>query len=140
VRPSSNTLQVVLGPIADQVAGELRAELRDKRPIRSASSVTAGSRPSMPFPPSTDRRSGAATVDAGFTERLIAALGGRGNLHSVAAASTRVLISLKDPAVLDEATLRSLELRGVARPSADRLHLLIGPAAEDVRQALQNSA
>jgi len=65
--------EVVLGPIADQVAGELRAELRDKRPIRSASSVTAGSRPSMPFPPSTDRRSGAATVDAGFTERLIAA-------------------------------------------------------------------
>jgi PTS system N-acetylglucosamine-specific IIC component len=140
VRPSSNTLQVVLGPIADQVAGELRAALRETRPAHRASSVAASSRSSTVSPSSADRRGGAADVDTGFIERLIAALGGRGNLDSVAAASTRLLVSLKDPAALDEATLRSLDLRGVARPAEDRLHLLIGPAAEDVRQALRNSA
>jgi PTS system N-acetylglucosamine-specific IIC component len=33
VRPGGNALQVVLGPIADQVAGEIRASLRGKSPV-----------------------------------------------------------------------------------------------------------
>jgi PTS system N-acetylglucosamine-specific IIC component len=137
VRPSSNTLQIVLGPIADQVAGALRAALRDSRPALTASPVAVSSRPSTAFSSSANRRGGAATVDPGFIERLTAALGGRANLDSVTAASTRLLVSLKDPSMLDEATLRSLAPRGVARPAADRLHLLVGPAAENVRHALR---
>jgi N-acetylglucosamine PTS system EIICBA or EIICB component len=34
VRPGGNALQVVLGPVADQVAGEIRASLRAKGAVR----------------------------------------------------------------------------------------------------------
>ena len=108
VRPSANTLQVVLGPIADQVAGELRAFVR-----------------------------GADTnVDQAFAARLLQALGGRTNVVDVAAASTRLLVTLREDSALDESALRSLDLRGIARPAPRRLHLLVGPQAGVLQRAL----
>ena len=101
IRPSVNTLQVVLGPIADQVAGELRAFVR----------------------------SGDSNVDQAFAARLLRALGGRANVVDVAAASTRLLVTLRDDSTLDEVALQSLDLRGIARPAPRQLHLLVGPQA-----------
>ena len=101
IRPSVNTLQVVLGPIADQVAGELRAFVRG----------------------------GDTSVDQAFAVCLLQALGGRANVVDVAAASTRLLVTLRDDSSLDESALRSLDLRGIARPAPLRLHLLVGPQA-----------
>jgi PTS system N-acetylglucosamine-specific IIC component len=128
VRPSANALQVVLGPIADQVAGELRAALRGT--VTSAPKVAA---PSIAAAPLT------AAVDPGLVAGVIAALGGRGNVEQTTAVSTRVLVTIRDPRAVDETALAALALRGVARPATNRLHLLAGAAAESLSRALAQS-
>ncbi len=110
VRPSANALQVVLGPIADQVATDIRRALHEA--------------PNARFDPQVARS-------------LVAALGGRQNIRELDASSTRVRIGLVDPKAVDERTLRSLGLRGVARPAPGRIHLLIGPDADAALAALR---
>jgi len=109
VRPSATTLQVVLGPIADQVAGELRAALRNSH----------------------------GRADAGLSTRLLAALGGRENIAALELASTRILVTLRDSAGADFAALGSLGLRGVARPAPASLQLIVGPDAPAAYQGLR---
>jgi PTS system N-acetylglucosamine-specific IIC component len=41
VHPGGNALQIVLGPIADQVAGEMRAAMRAPRPVAGAGDLFA---------------------------------------------------------------------------------------------------
>jgi phosphotransferase system IIB component len=109
VRPSATSLQVVLGPIADQVAGEMRAALR----------------------------AGSGRVDAGLPARLLAALGGGGNIVAIEPASTRILVTVRADADVDFAALASLGLRGIARPAPASLHLIVGPDAARTCQALR---
>lgn len=101
VRPSATSLQVVLGPIADQVAGELRAALR-----------------------------GAVDHPGGdLPARLLASLGGRENVESLEQVSTRILITVRAGGDIDLAALTALGLRGIARPAPASLHLVVGPGA-----------
>ena len=115
VRPSADSLQVVLGPIADQVAGEMRAALREGPA-------------SSPF---TDSKA------AGQLSRLIDALGGAGNIARVEDASTRLLVTLRDAALANEQALAALAVRGIARPSPASVHVLVGPGAADLAQQLR---
>ena len=107
VRPSRTTLQVVLGPIADQVAGE----------IRSAEAV--------PTP--------RGAIDA---EAWLAALGGQANVTDGGVCSTRVYLTLADPGAIDDARLRALGARALARPGGASLHILVGSLAEPLGLAL----
>jgi len=73
---------------------------------------------------------------------LLAALGGRENIRAIeAVASSRLRVSVANATAVDEEALRALDLRGFARPAADRVHVLIGPAASEtlslMRAALQ---
>jgi PTS system N-acetylglucosamine-specific IIC component len=107
LRSSAQGLQVVLGPIADQVAGEIRAALRSTPPV-----------PSMPAP----------VIDA---PGLIAALGGRGNVVDFGTFAGRLLIRTARPERVDESALRRLGIRGIARSAADRVQVLVaGPVEE----------
>jgi PTS system N-acetylglucosamine-specific IIC component len=129
VRPSQTTLQVVLGPIADQVAGE----------IRQASVAAGRAIPAAPATPVAAQTPPAelAPVDA---EAWLAALGGRENLTAGGVCSTRLYLTLADPDAVDEPRLRDLGARALARPSPGSLHVVIGPTAEAVGQALRLSA
>jgi PTS system N-acetylglucosamine-specific IIC component len=110
LRSSAQGLQVVLGPIADQVAGEIRAALRSAPP-------------SAPTPPPP-----AAGRDA---PALLAALGGRGNVVDLATAAGRLLIRTARPESIDESALARLGIRGLARSAADRVQVLVaGPVEE----------
>jgi PTS system N-acetylglucosamine-specific IIC component len=111
VRPSAKDLQVVLGPHADDVAREIRAAL--------------ASTPAAPT---------AARLDA---ETLATALGGVANIAAVSTASSRLRLAVRDADGLDEARLRSLGLRAVARPARDVLHLIVGPNADALGAALR---
>ncbi len=113
IRPSSNTLQVVVGPIADQLAGDLRQALRQ-----------AGS-------------SGAAGTATGNIAALLASLGGRDNLAAVDAKSTRVRITLRNPAAVDAAGLETAGFRGVMRVNDATWHVIVGPDAPAAAAALQ---
>lgn len=108
VRPSAEGLQVVLGPIADGVAMEMRA----------AAGTPAAA------PPAVAVRPIAATDPAPW----LAALGGRENITTSGSASSRVWLDLADPARVDEAALTRLGVRMIARPSASSLQLIVDGA------------
>lgn len=118
IRPSAQGLQVVLGPIADSVAMEMRAAAG---PLSAAVPV-AESRP---------------TVTAADPTPWLTALGGRDNISASGAASSRLWVDLSDPARADEAALRQLGVRMIARPSANALHLILGADAAPVAAGLQ---
>jgi PTS system N-acetylglucosamine-specific IIC component len=118
IRPSAQGLQVVLGPIADSVAMEMRAAAG---PLSAAAPV-AESRP---------------TVAAADPAPWLAALGGRDNVAASGAASSRLWVDLADPARADEAALRRLGVRMIARPSATALHLILEADAASVAAGLQ---
>jgi PTS system N-acetylglucosamine-specific IIC component len=120
IRPSAQGLQVVLGPIADSVAMEMRA--------------AAG--PLVVAAPVTESRAAVAAADP---VPWLAALGGRDNVAASGAASSRLWVDLTDPARADEAALRQLGVRMIARPSANALHLILGADAEPVAAGLQAS-
>ncbi|WP_240954195.1 N-acetylglucosamine-specific PTS transporter subunit IIBC [Solimonas marina] len=131
LRPSADALQVVLGPQADIVAGELRTAARalpDAVPLPAAaeahppSSVTNAGPVSMP-----------PAVDAGA---WLAALGGRDNLLSlVSAATTRLRVTLRDPARVDVDALRRLGVLGSVT-AGDGLQLIVGRHAAHYAEAL----
>ena len=107
VKVSSNALQVVLGPIADQVAGEIRAQLH-------------------------------APITPDLASALLSALGGRANVREIeVVASSRLRVRVANAAAVDEGAIRSLGLRGIARPAADRVHVLVGPSAETTLTSLR---
>ena len=87
---------MVLGPIADQVAREMRTRL------------ARGGAPAARLP-------GAEWV---------AALGGAANIAGVDPRPGRVLVTVKDAARVDAKRLAALGARGVASPTATSVHVL----------------
>jgi len=118
LRSSTQGLQVVLGPIADQVAGEIRAVLRSPAPAIGA--------------PGAIDTPGA--VDA---PGLIAALGGRDNVVDLGAFAGRLLIRTARPDRVDEPALGKLGVRGIAHSAADSIQLLVGGNIEEWSAPLQ---
>jgi PTS system N-acetylglucosamine-specific IIC component len=109
VRPSAESLQVVVGPIADQLASDIRSELK---------SPTLESAPSL------------------SVNTLLEALGGRANVRDVKLAASRLCIAVKNADAVVDARLAELSVRGIARPAADSLHFVLGPSAGAVFQEL----
>ncbi|WP_213980826.1 N-acetylglucosamine-specific PTS transporter subunit IIBC [Sphingomonas sp. dw_22] len=101
-------VQVVMGPIADRVAGEVREAM--------ASGPTA---------------SPAAKIDAAAVAHAL----GEGNLRSAEARATRVLARVGDPGLVDEAALRRAGIRAVAIIGGT-VHLIAGPDAPDLAARL----
>jgi PTS system N-acetylglucosamine-specific IIC component len=108
VRPGGNALQVVLGPVADQVAGEIRVSLRNAPAITEQGS------------------------------EWMAALGGAANVEELQHRSTRLIVRVADADKLDEQALQRLGARAVTRSEGGRIHVLLDePTAEWVAAALQ---
>jgi PTS system N-acetylglucosamine-specific IIC component len=123
VRPSPKDLQVVLGPIADEVAREMRDAL-------------AGGGAAAPGPQRAVAPAQASPADAATAARLLAALGGAPNLTGVEAAANRLLVSLSNAANVDEAALKALGVRAIAHTGASRLQLILGEDAAALGGAL----
>ena len=102
LKMAEGAVQVVIGPLADQVASEIRARLRGGN--------------------------GTATPDAALLARVLAALGGRGNIADLRLRASRLCISVHDPGAVDAPTLTD-SVRALARPAPGSIHLVIGPAA-----------
>jgi PTS system N-acetylglucosamine-specific IIC component len=96
---AEGAMQVVVGPIADQLASEIRAGLRH-----------------------------AGGTDASARDRALAALGGRGNIAALHLSTSRLCVSVREPAAVDESALAGV-VRAVARPAPGSIHLVVGPAA-----------
>jgi PTS system N-acetylglucosamine-specific IIC component len=109
VRPTANTLQVVVGPVADQLAGQMRRSLRASAPSRAPGADPAA---------------------------LLAALGGAGNVSAIENFSTRLLVTVADDARVDPGALEAASPRGFARPSPGSIQVLVGPDAASTGEAL----
>ncbi len=123
IRPTKGALQVILGPIADQVAKEINAALKtmgDAAPAARRRGEAAGA---------TDVAGQSEWTAAGL-ERLSCALGGLENIADVKSAASRLLVTLKKTAAVDETALKASGVRAVARSRDGRLHLIVGPGAD----------
>lgn len=112
LRLGEHDVQVVLGPIADAVADEIRLALR-----RAGSDALPSSR--------------AALADA-LRDALAP-----GRPRSVEARSTRLIVDLEEADRVALETLALPGVRGVARPGAATLHILLGAEAADIGSMLQ---
>ena len=72
-------------------------------------------------------------------EALVAALGGRANLRTIDACTTRLRLDLADPARVDEARLRHLGARGLVRPGGNALQVVLGPEADRVAGEMRDA-
>lgn len=123
VRPSDKALQVVLGPIADTVAGEIRAALGNRTPKAQAQAETSAVK--------------AAPAPQDRAQALLAALGGPANLRQVTANASRLRLVLDNPAKLDQAALAKAGTRGSVQLSNNVLHVVVGSNAEAVAEMLR---
>jgi PTS system N-acetylglucosamine-specific IIC component len=162
---ADGAVQVVVGPIADQLAAEIRGALRHAP--ANAVAVTSASAP-VKTPPAPDKTAAASTAAAstvaasnaaasivapsgriaavasvtpssGNAAGLLVALGGKANLVKVESVSSRLLIEVRDGAGVDEVKVSAAGFRGASRV-ADRLwHVIVGPDAPAVAAKLQGS-
>ncbi len=126
VRPSDKALQVVLGPIADTVAGEIRAAM-GAAPVPAITSAPVKAAPSA-TPSAEDDREAEALLDA---------LGGAANLESVGACSSRLRLVVADRGAVSEPALEALGVRGVVRIGDKVVHVVLGPKAERIGAAVR---
>lgn len=127
VKPSDRALQVVLGPIADEVAGEIRAALGAPAPAASAKPIAAKAAPTALPTVEDDRKA----------EALVSALGGAANLKAVGTCSSRLRLVVADQNGVDEAALKALGARGVVRVGERTVHVVFGPDAERIGEAVR---
>jgi PTS system N-acetylglucosamine-specific IIC component len=105
-------LQVVVGPIADQVASDIRSRLA-LGPAKASSAPAASA-----------ASASAATAPAPDAALVLSALGGKSNISRVETVQGRVLVTVKERARVDLEALRALFIRGVAAPGDASVHLL----------------
>jgi N-acetylglucosamine PTS system EIICBA or EIICB component len=124
-------VQVVVGPIADQLAAEIRAALRHA-PV-NAMTVVKMTTPA----PVAHRASASVAPSRGSIDSLLAAFGGSANIAKADVCSSRVAVEVRDGASVDEAKLASAGYRGASRV-ADRVwHVIVGPEASAVAGVLR---
>ncbi|HEY3815142.1 MAG TPA: N-acetylglucosamine-specific PTS transporter subunit IIBC [Caulobacteraceae bacterium] len=132
IRPSAATVQVVMGPTADQIAGDIRARLAtlgDDAPVAP-----------QPSSPTVQARPAPVAADPKLAAGLLAALGGAANVMAVEARAGRVRVEVANDSAVDEISVRQVAPRGVARPGAGVVHLIVGPAAAGLAGALAGLA
>ncbi|HEY7889560.1 MAG TPA: N-acetylglucosamine-specific PTS transporter subunit IIBC [Steroidobacteraceae bacterium] len=133
VKPSATALQVVVGPIADQLASEIR-ETMASMPMESPTAPAAGTM--IPTPPPPEAPAAAAVPAPApapvkeVLQGLLAALGGKENVRSIEPASSRLRIGVASANAIDLVAIRRLGMRGVAIAAVDCVHVIVGPAAE----------
>jgi PTS system N-acetylglucosamine-specific IIC component len=125
VRPSATALQVVLGPIADQVAERIRQALRT--PVHVPSGL----------PDSNTAVPSSAALH--LANGILAALGGAANIADVTLASSRLRVEVRDDATVDADALRRNSPRGSVHVAARCWHVIVGPDAVIVAAALAHA-
>jgi PTS system N-acetylglucosamine-specific IIC component len=128
IRPAPGALQVVLGPIADQVAGEMRAFIASA----PAAMSTRPSKSKADVQPHPRELAAASAVDA-----LIVALGGIGNVEAMSVCDTRLQFALRGETAFDAASLQAVGVRTAVRLSDRAWQVVVGPSAENWAETLR---
>ena len=123
---AEGAVQVVVGPIADQLAADIRGALRHAPATATAAAAPQASTPLV-----------SATADRGNVAALLAALGGKSNLEKVEVRSTRLLIEVRDEGAVDEPGLSVAGYRGAIRVADRGWQVVVGPDAASVAGVLK---
>lgn len=75
---------------------------------------------------------GDASGEEVLARRIIAGLGGAGNIHSVDYCATRLRVAVNDHAAVDESLIKGDGVAGVIRPSQHNVQVVIGPHVQFV--------
>jgi len=138
VRPSRNVLQVVIGPQAEIVAGEIREAMAsgEYAAVGPAVQKPVASGEGAPQPVS-GMPVQASTEDAGIAERLMNAFGGASNLQAAEhVAVTRLRFVLRDARRADQEALKLAGAVGVMKASENVWHVVAGQRAPAIAAAL----
>lgn len=129
----NGALQVVFGPIADQVAGEVRAAMATGPAAAATTMPVAAATP--PAAAASAAPAAATVFDAGAVARAL----GEGNIRAVRARGTRLLVDLKDPAKVDRAALERGGILATVIPgdATQPIHLIAGDGTAQLAAALQ---
>ncbi|WP_331832530.1 N-acetylglucosamine-specific PTS transporter subunit IIBC [Pseudomonas sp. LH21] len=121
VRPGTGgSLQVVVGPMADALADEIRGELPHARVA----------------PPVVEKA--AVATETVVADEWLQALGGRGNvLEAQCVASSRVRVRVRDEGKVEQERLAALGCQGVSPQAEGVWHLVVGSKAPALGSALQ---
>lgn len=133
VRPSSTTLQVVVGPIADQVSDEIKQALAAGL---GKEGIIKGSHGSAKEKISTSQKVIKNIFDVSTMAALARALGGVSNITGLSTVPSRLVLELKDASLIDKEQLLANGVRGVAQYDEGNIHLLLGPNAEQASKQL----
>ncbi|MBV4460164.1 N-acetylglucosamine-specific PTS transporter subunit IIBC [Pseudomonas sp. COR58] len=127
VRPGKGgSLQVVVGPMADSIADEIRLAMPALGRAPSASPAAVADAAPMP------------TVAAAEAQQWLSAVGGGENVLQLdCIALTRIRLRLADGKALSEARLKALGCQGVSALEDGVWHLLVGEKAPGLSGALQ---
>ncbi|WP_355661512.1 N-acetylglucosamine-specific PTS transporter subunit IIBC [Halomonas salifodinae] len=129
LRLQGGGLQVILGPIADGVADEIRAAM--------AAQGTAPAVAATPEDGEAPQSHDIPAIDPQARQAWHRALGGEANLRSATAvAATRLRLELADTQALDEAALADLGAQAVQRLEQGVIHVLLGERATAVARGL----
>jgi len=126
VRPSPLALQVVIGPAADQIAGEIRTAMG-----KNGFAVQLSAADEPVFLPATATHSQMPPAAL-----VLAALGGAKNIVTLSLCSSRIIAVLADSDRADLKALRATGVRSTVRQGAS-LHLIMGPGANEKLAALK---
>jgi PTS system N-acetylglucosamine-specific IIC component len=141
VRPSRNALQVVIGPQAEIVAGEIRDAMASgeyaavgpavQQPVVSGENVA---------PPIVDQPDQPNAEDTAIAQRLVEALGGRSNLQlAEQVAVTRLRFVLRDAGKADSEALKGAGAAGVMKASENVWHVIAGQRAAAIAAVLNRN-
>jgi PTS system N-acetylglucosamine-specific IIC component len=141
VRPSRNALQVVIGPQAEIVAGEIRNAMTSgeysaigpavQRPVAGGENAAA---------PITEQPDQPNAEDTAIAERLVEALGGPSNLQlAEQVAVTRLRFVLRDAGKADLEALRGAGAAGVMKASGNVWHVIAGQRAAAIAAVLKRN-
>ncbi|MBC3450172.1 PTS transporter subunit EIIC [Pseudomonas mosselii] len=121
VRPGTGgSLQVVVGPMADALADEIRGELPHARVAAPVAEKAA------------------VATETVVADEWLQALGGRENvLEAQCVASSRVRVRVRDEAKVEQERLAALGCQGVSPQAGGVWHLVVGSKAPALGSALQ---
>ncbi|MGX0583654.1 phosphotransferase system IIB component [Sphingomonas sanguinis] len=117
LRPSPSGVQVVLGPVADTVAMEMRAAI-ESGPI----AATRHAAPASDAPATVTSATPSGSGTAALPDAVVKALGGTGNIAAASHHAGRWRIVLVDPARAGEVPLD--RVRATVRVADDTFHVL----------------
>ena len=139
VRPGRNALQVVIGPQAEILAGEIREAMAGGQYEALAPAAAMPAVAAEPGPRSiSDQPVGAGAEDTEIAQRLVRALGGAANVQKGEhVAVTRLRFVLRDTGKADQEALQSAGAGSVMKASDNVWHVIAGERAPAIAAAIK---